>query len=124
MNLEITTMSPDSDGAELVKLFAKKDIKLNLLEENDALIEENEKLREALSLIATNIGNGSVVSPNASLEFLTKDIPNEVKLACVNYRREIELLKARNEKLSKRHPTQEEALAQYHFLKERSQRNK
>jgi hypothetical protein len=124
MNIEIVPMSPDSDGAKLAELFVEKDGKLSLLEENDALIEENEKLRDALSLIATNIGNGSVVSPNASLEFLTKDLPNEVKLACVSYRREIELLKARNEKLSKRHPTQEEALAQYHFIKERSQRNK
>lgn len=36
----------------------------------------------------------------------------------------IKQLKERNEKLSKRHPTKEEALAQYHFLKENSQRNK
>ena len=36
----------------------------------------------------------------------------------------IKQLKARVEKLSKRHPTREEALAQYHFIKERSQRNK
>ena len=117
-------MLPDSDGAKLAKEFARKDINLCLLEENDALIEENEKLRDALSLIASNIGNGSVVSPKASMEFLTKDLPNEVKLACINYKREIELLKARNEKLSKRHPTKEEALEQYHFIKERSQRNK
>lgn len=33
-------------------------------------------------------------------------------------------LKERLTKLSKRHPTKEEALAQYHFIKERSQRNK
>lgn len=39
-------------------------------------------------------------------------------------RTEIEKLKARNEKLSKRHPTTEEALAQYHWLKENSKRNK
>lgn len=36
----------------------------------------------------------------------------------------IKELEERNKKLSKRHPTQEEALAQYHFIKERSQRNK
>lgn len=124
MNIEIEPMSPDSDGAKLAKEFARKDINLCLLEENDALIEENEKLRDALSLIASNIGNGSVVSPRASMEFLTKDLPNEVKLACVNYRREIELLKARNEKLSKRHPTKEEALEQYQWLKSNSQRYK
>ena len=124
MKIEVTPMLPDSDGAKLAKEFARKDINLCLLEENDALIEENEKLRDALSLIASNIGNGSVVSPKASMEFLTKDLPNEVKLACVNYRREIELLKARNEKLSKRHPTKEEALEQYQWLKENSTRNK
>jgi hypothetical protein len=37
---------------------------------------------------------------------------------------EINELKERVQKLSKRHPTKEEALAQYHFIKERSQRNK
>lgn len=124
MEIEITPMSPDSDGAELAKLFAESNTRFSLLKENDALIEENEKLRDALSLIASNIGNGSVVSPKASMEFLTKDLPNEVKLACLNYRREIELLKARNEKLSKRHPTKEEALEQYQWLKENSTRNK
>ena len=33
-------------------------------------------------------------------------------------------LEERNKKLSKRHPTTEEALAQYHWLKENSKRNK
>ena len=37
---------------------------------------------------------------------------------------ENEKLKQRVEKLSKRHPTKEEALAQYHWLKENSRRNK
>jgi hypothetical protein len=86
--------------------------------------EEIKKFRLALSQIADNIGNGSVVSPEASIEFMTADLPNEVKLVCENYRREIEILKTRNEKLSKRNPTTEEALAQYHWLKENSQRNK
>jgi hypothetical protein len=36
----------------------------------------------------------------------------------------IKALEERNEKLSKRHPTKEEALAQYEFIKQRSQRNK
>ena len=124
MEIEITPMSPDSDGAELAKLFAKSNTNFSLLIENDALIEENEKLRDALSLIASNIGNGSVVSPRASMEFLTKDLLNEVRLACVNYRREIELLKVQNEKLSKRHPTEGEALEQYNWLKSNSQRYK
>ena len=39
-------------------------------------------------------------------------------------REDIARLKERNEKLSKRHPTTEEALAQYHWLKENSKRNK
>ena len=86
--------------------------------------EEIKTLREGLSLAASNIGNGSGASPQASLEFLTVEVPAEIKLVCENYRREIEYLKARNEKLSKRNPTTEEALAQYHWLKENSQRNK
>lgn len=36
----------------------------------------------------------------------------------------IKQLKDRVEKLSKRHPTKEEALAQYHWLKANSRRNK
>jgi hypothetical protein len=90
----------------------------------DEQIEEIKALREGLSLAASNIGNGSGASPKASLEFLTVEVPAEIKLVCENYRREIEYLKARNEKLSKRNPTTEEALAQYHWLKENSQRNK
>ena len=88
------------------------------------LEEENKKLREGLSLAASNIGNGSGASPQASLEFLTVEVPAEIKLVCENYRREIKFLKDQNEKLSKRHPTTEEALAQYHWLKENSKRNK
>ena len=36
----------------------------------------------------------------------------------------IKELEERNKKLSKRHPTKEEALAQYEFIKANSQRNK
>ena len=110
MEIEVTTMLPDSDSAELAKEFAKKHIKLCIFEENDALIKENMKLREALSQVATNLRNGSCVSPEASLEFLTVDLPNEVKLVI--------------DQLRKRHPTKEEALAQYNWLKENSTRNK
>lgn len=110
MNLEITPMSPDSDGAELAKLFAETDAVSTLLKENEALIEENMKLRNALSQVATNLRNGSVVSPEASIEFMTVDLPNEVKLVI--------------DQLRKRYPTKEEALAQYHWLKENSKRNK
>lgn len=110
MNLEITPMSPDSDGADLAKLFVETDTVSSLLKENEALIEENTKLRNALSQVATNLRNGYVVSPEASIEFMTVDLPNEVKLVI--------------DKLRKRHPTKEEALAQYEFIKANSTRNK
>jgi hypothetical protein len=41
-----------------------------------------------------------------------------------NLQKEIARLQERNEKLSKRHPTKEEALAQYEWLKANSKRNK
>lgn len=110
MNIEIVPMSPDSDGAKLAQLFAENDTNSSLLKENDSLIEENMKLRKALCQVATNLRNGSCVSPEASLEFLTVDLPNEVKLVI--------------DQLRKRHPTKEEALAQYQWLKENSKRNK
>jgi hypothetical protein len=109
MNIEIVSMAPDSDGAKLAQLFAESDINSSLLKENEALIEENMKLRNALSQVATNLRNGSVVSPEASIEFMTVDLPNEVKLVI--------------DQLRKRHPTKEEALAQYQRLKENSTRN-
>jgi len=110
MEIEITPMSPDSDGAKLAKAFAETDIRLSLFEQIDVLIEENMKLRNALSQVATNLRNGSVVSPEASIEFMTVDLPNEVKLVI--------------DQLRKRHPTKEEALSQYQWLKENSTRNK
>jgi hypothetical protein len=125
MNIEITSMSPDSDGAKLAELFSNdKEYVSKLLKQNEYLMVENQKLREGLSLAASNIGNGSGASPQASLEFLTVEVPAEIKLVCENYRREIKFLKDRNEKLSKRHPTTEEALAQYHWLKANSKRKK
>jgi cell division protein FtsB len=41
-----------------------------------------------------------------------------------NLQKEIARLQERNEKLSKRNPTKEEALAQYEWLKANSKRNK
>jgi len=100
----------------------------NILKDYDRIIDEQREeikaLREGLSLAASNIGNGSGASPQASLEFLTVEVPAEIKLVCENYRSEINFLKAQNEKLSKRHPTTEEALAGYHWLKANSKRNK
>lgn len=49
-------------------------------EELNKLREENKKLREGLSLVARNIGNGSFALPDASIDFLTKEVPEEVRL--------------------------------------------
>jgi hypothetical protein len=42
--------------------------------------QENKVLREAISKIVDYLGNGSRVSPQCSLGFLTQDVPQEVKL--------------------------------------------
>lgn len=55
------------------------------------LTEENLRLRRVLSRIATNIGNGSVVSEQASIEFI-EDIPREVELVCQSLRKDIQKL--------------------------------
>jgi hypothetical protein len=52
------------------------------------------------------------------------DIIDQQKEEIDKLKAEIYDLKQRNEKLSKRHPTTEEALAQYHWLKQNSRRNK
>ena len=49
-------------------------------------------MRQALSQVATNLGNGSVVSPDAGVEFMTKDLPKEVGLYCEKLRRELEAM--------------------------------
>lgn len=54
--------------------------------ENERLVEQNTKLRNAISKIAENLQNGSVVSPLASIEFLTEDVPNEVRLVVNRYK--------------------------------------
>lgn len=53
----------------------------------DDLREENSVLRQVISDIATNLGNGSVVSVEASLPFI-KELPHEVKLVCDGLRKE------------------------------------
>lgn len=59
---------------------------------NLTISAENAELRKALSVVATNIGNGSYASPTASLTFLTKGVPDEVRL-------EVADLKAENRRL-------------------------
>lgn len=50
------------------------------------LRQENKILRQALSDIAANLGNGSTVSVDASLPFI-KELPHEVKLVCDGLRK-------------------------------------
>ena len=60
-------------------------------------------------------------------EFLINDYKHLVKELhdrIIKLEEENAKLKERNAKLSKRHPTKEEALEQYHWLKQNSSRNK
>jgi predicted nucleic acid-binding Zn-ribbon protein len=69
--------------------------------------------------IADNISDEEV--------FLINDYKHLVKILherILKLEQENAQLKERNEKLSKRHPTTEEAIAQYHRLKANSKRNK
>ena len=89
MKIEITEAEPGSPAAELQSLFKQTDKEaiLCLTKEVENLHEENSRLRVALSKVASNLGNGSVVCTEASLEFL-EEIPREVKLVCDRLRRE------------------------------------
>lgn len=101
MNLEIIPMDPKSDGAKLAKLFAESDTGVDrLLKEIDDLTEENSRLRVALSRVVNNIGNGSSVSTEASIEFF-EAIPNEVKLVIGRQKQIIRQLTAEVDQLSK-----------------------
>lgn len=88
----------------------------------DGQNQEIRKLRGALSQIAHIVG-GEVL-PTASLQFITEEVEKEVELVVTDLRADNEHLRKRIEKLSKRKPTEEEAVAQYHWLKENSSRNK
>ena len=54
----------------------------------DGQREEIKTLRQVISDIAANLGNGSTVSTEASIEFI-KELPKEVKLVCAGLRNEI-----------------------------------
>lgn len=55
---------------------------------------ENRALREGCSKIARSIGNGSAISPDASVDFLTNALADEVKLVCDDLRRQIQRVNA------------------------------
>jgi hypothetical protein len=57
----------------------------------DGQREEIKTLRQVISDIAANLGNGSTVSTEASIEFI-KELPEEVKLVCNGLRKEISIL--------------------------------
>jgi hypothetical protein len=54
----------------------------------DGQREEIKALRQVISDIAANLGNGSAVSTEASIGFI-KELPEEVKLVCAGLRNEI-----------------------------------
>lgn len=53
------------------------------------LERENTALREGCSKIAAALGNGSAISPKASVDFLTNALANEVKLYCEDLRAQV-----------------------------------
>jgi hypothetical protein len=76
--------------SELVKFWVKDAVEgYNEVEE---LEEENETLRQGFVKVAANLGNGSAVSAEASLNFLAEELPLEVKLVCSSYRAQINYL--------------------------------
>jgi hypothetical protein len=50
---------------------------------------ENRALREGCAKIAASIGNGSAISPDASVDFLTNALADEVKLYCHDLRQQM-----------------------------------
>jgi len=82
-------------NSEFLKRLNDQSVTINTLhkdssfwKQREELKEENRILREALSDIAANLGNGSSVSVDASLPFI-KELPHEVKLVCNGLRKEL-----------------------------------
>ena len=91
---EITELK--KQNLELIKKTNEQSVTINtshkdssLWKQREELKEENVVLRLALCDIATNLGNGSSISPAASLPFI-KELPHEVKLVCDGLRKELE----------------------------------
>lgn len=78
--------------------------KLDMSErEKSVLIAQNKTLREGCSKIAAAIGNGSAVSPDASVQFLTQDLAHEIKGYCASLRSEAKRLQAEVERMKAGH---------------------
>lgn len=85
----------EKENLELIKKTSDQSITINTFhkdrsfwKQREELKEENRILRQALSDIAVNLGNGSTVSVEASLPFI-KELPHEVKLVCDGLRKEL-----------------------------------
>ena len=83
------------ENLELISKTNDQSVTINTSHKNSSfwkqreeLKEENKVLRQALSDIAANLGNGSTVSVDASLPFI-KELPHEVKLVCDGLRKEL-----------------------------------
>lgn len=83
-NLAETVKKLEEKNDELSKTSVYKDS--SFWKQREELKEENKVLRQALSDIAANLGNGSTVSVDASLPFI-KELPHEVKLVCDGLRK-------------------------------------
>lgn len=95
INLDNKISNLEKENLELIKKTNEQSVTINTLhkdssfwKQREELKEENRILREALSDIASNLGNGSTVSVEASLPFI-KELPHEVKLVCDGLRKEL-----------------------------------
>lgn len=95
INLDNKISNLAQENLELIKKTNEQSVTINTLhkdssfwKQREELKEENRILREALRDIATNLGNGSSVSVEASLPFI-KELPHEVKLVCDGLRKEL-----------------------------------
>ncbi len=84
------SQTPITDGACAVGPDEQAE---SLLKACSALETENRALRKGLSLVADNLENGACVYTECSIEMLTQNLPNEVKLECRNLRGQIAVLK-------------------------------
>ena len=89
--LELRKKNSEFINPEFIKRLNDKSATIkdsSFWKQREELKEENRILREALRDIATNLGNGSSVSVEASLPFI-KELPHEVKLVCDGLRKEL-----------------------------------